>query len=78
VALGFGACVSRRSWPMGAIVISVGVHTAAWLGDAGDQIHPVLGQVLMAGGMGVLLIGAVGSVLIFVCAVFGAVVSRGS
>jgi hypothetical protein len=59
----------------GLAVISAAVYGAAWFGDAGDRIHPILGQVLMVAGLGVVLIGAVCGAVLCVCAVVAAVVT---
>lgn len=58
----------------GLAVISAAVRGAAWFGDVGDQVHPVLGQVLMVVGLGAALIGAVGGAVVCVFAALSAVV----
>ena len=59
----------------GLAVISAAVHAAAAYGDLGDQIHPLVGQLLMVLGLGVALGGAVGGAFAGTFAVIGAIVT---
>jgi len=59
----------------GLAVISGAIHGAAWLGDLGDRIDPLIGQFLMVLGLGGALIGVIGAMVTCIWVVFGATVT---